>query len=366
MAPKLFPSEGREFRDAATGSPILQITTHRSSHHHPFYYVPCYDDAMRHLVFISHRTGRAEIFTAICETGQLVQLTEHEGLAECSIHPSHDGKHVYFTDRSGAWRVSIEDGREECLVDFQRDGIREKGMVGSAMGTTALSACDRFWAVPVKQGQVSQLYVIETMTGSSELILERDSIGHPQFHPDDASLLRYAGPYYERMWVINRDGSGNRLAYRRNEEMKEWIVHETWRPGSRELVTTKWPHGMIAVDVDSGAVRDVTAFPAWHAMIDRAGRRLVADTTFPDRGLFIIDALSSEVDPLPVCCPGASCQGAHWDTDHCPYDDGPVQVYAPQHTHPHPNFSPDGRRIVYTSDRSGIAQVYECRLDEAV
>jgi oligogalacturonide lyase len=34
-------------------------------------------------------------------------------------------------------------------------------------------------------------------------------------------------------------------------------------------------------------------------------------------------------------------------------------VYAPQHTHPHPSFSADGTRVVFTSDRTGVAQVYE-------
>ncbi|MCA9438850.1 MAG: PD40 domain-containing protein, partial [Candidatus Omnitrophica bacterium] len=47
---------------------------------------------------------------------------------------------------------------------------------------------------------------------------------------------------------------------------------------------------------------------------------------------------------------------------HCPYDDGPVKVYAPQHTHPHPNFSPDGKRVVFSSDRSGTAQLFEVYL----
>ena len=46
-------------------------------------------------------------------------------------------------------------------------------------------------------------------------------------------------------------------------------------------------------------------------------------------------------------------------------DDGPVQVYAPQHTHPHPCFSPDGRRVVFSSDRTGHTQVYECVVDES-
>lgn len=48
--------------------------------------------------------------------------------------------------------------------------------------------------------------------------------------------------------------------------------------------------------------------------------------------------------------------------DHCPYDDGPVEVFAPQHAHPHSAFSPDRSRVVFTSDTSGIAQFYEVTL----
>jgi oligogalacturonide lyase len=39
-----------------------------------------------------------------------------------------------------------------------------------------------------------------------------------------------------------------------------------------------------------------------------------------------------------------------------------VKVFAPQHTHPHPTFSPDGSRVVFTSDSSGVAQLYEVTL----
>ena len=64
-------------------------------------------------------------------------------------------------------------------------------------------------------------------------------------------------------------------------------------------------------------------------------------------------------EPRTLCLSNSSNVGAHWETDHCPYDEGPVDVYAPQHTHPHPCFTPDGRRVVFTSDRTGDAQVYE-------
>ena len=357
----LYPPESRTLRDPQTGAEIRQITAHPSIHHHPFYYIPAYDDAMRHLVFVSHRTGRPELFLELRDSGQLLQLTEHEGLAEFSITPSHDGRYVYFTDGQGAWRVDTETCEEEQLASFATVAMREEGMVAAAMGTTALSYDDAWWAVPVKMGVVARLVVIDTRSGASEAIVERDSIGHPEFHPNDSSLLRYAGPYYERMWVVHRDGSDHRLAYRR--EGNEWIVHETWHPHKRELLTTRWPHGVIGVDVDSGAVRPVCSFNAWHPMVSRDGARMVADTTFPDSGLQVFDPNDGVGTPQLLCLSQSSNEGKHWNIDHCPYDDGPVEVYAPQHTHPHPNFSPDGRYVVFASDRSGWAQIYECKIE---
>ena len=37
--------------------------------------------------------------------------------------------------------------------------------------------------------------------------------------------------------------------------------------------------------------------------------------------------------PHLLCLSQSSNEGKHWNIDHCPYDDGPVEVYAPQHTH---------------------------------
>jgi oligogalacturonide lyase len=311
---------------------------------------------------VSHRTGHPQIFLEIRETGELVQLTDRDDMNEWSVHPSHDGAWVYFTAGVEARRVSTRTCEEERLASFATSSIQEAGMVGAAMGTTTLSRDDRWWAMPVRFGDVTRFHVIDTRTGDSEVILERDSIGHPQFHPDDPELLRYAGPYHSRIWVIRRDGSGNRLVYERDAAKKEWIVHETWVPGTMEILTTSWPHGVIGIDVETGAVRPACRFNAWHPMIDRTGRFMVTDTRNPDIGLQVFDARDGVGNPRALCESAASSAGDHWNTDHCPYDDGPVEVYAPQHTHPHPSFSPDGSRVVFTSDRSGQAQVYEAQI----
>lgn len=360
---RVFPAESRWMRDERTGARIRQVTSHESIHHHPFYYIPAYDDAVHRLFFVSHRTGDPQVFCEERVTGKLVQLTNRTDLNEWSIHPSPDGAHVYFTAGSRAWRVDTETLKEECIADFGNVAMRERGMVGAAMGTTTLSRDGRWWAVPVKAGGVSQFTVIDTTDGRATVILERDTIGHPEFHPDDPSLLRYAGPYHQRIWTIHRDGSNNRLVYTRDEAKKEWIVHETWKPGSREILTTNWPHGVMGIDTDSGAVRWAARFNAWHPMIDRTGRWMVADTKNPDIGLQLFDPNDGIGAPRTLCLPESSNAGDHWNTDHCPYDDGPVHVYAPQHTHPHPNFSPDNQWIVFTSDRTGYSQIYEVAVD---
>ena len=358
----LHPSEVQSFRDPATGAGVRQLTAHRSIHHHPFYYLPAWDDAMRRLTLVSHRTGFPQLYSMLCDSGQLLQLTDRDDLNEWSFHPSHDGQYVYFTTGAGAWRVDTESLKEERLVAFGTDSIRGKGMVGAAMGTTTLSRDDCWWAVPFKSETGAELFLIDTQSGNSEVILKRDTIGHPQFHPDDSTWLRYAGPYHARIWTIRRDGTDNRLVFKRDVRKKEWIVHETWRPGTMEILTVNWPHGVFGVDVSTGVVRCVVRMNAWHPMVNRTGDIMVTDTRDPDIGLKVFSVGGESNEAQLICEPDSSNVGDHWSADHCPYDDGPVNVVAPQHTHPHPSFSPDGRKVVFTSDRTGYAQLYEVEL----
>ena len=356
---RVFPSESRKFVDERTGVAIRQVTDQPAIHHHPFFIVPAYDDEMARLIFVSHRSGRAEIYAEDRETGRLVQLTERDGIAEYSIYPSHDGRYVYFTAGAAGYRVHTETQKEERLVDFGEIQMREAGMVADAMGTTALSFDDRFWALRFSSGDRANLAVVNTASGEAEVILQRDTIAHIMFCPDDNNLLYYAGPLKDRVWVIKRDGSENRRLYQRKPG--EWITHEVWIPGTRELAFVDWPRGIRAVQVDRGAERRVASFNAWHAICNTQGTLMVADTNFPDIGIQLFDPTDGVGAPRTLCYPGASNAGAHWGGPF-PYEDGPIKVYAPQHTHPHPSFSPDSRFVVYTSDGTGQAQVYEAEI----
>ena len=369
------PPESRTFYDRCTGTCIRQVTTASAQHHHPFFIIPAYDDAMQRLIFVSSRTGSPQIFAEERATGELRQLTDRPDLAESewSVHPSHNGKAVFFTAGTSGWRLDLETLEERELVNFDAackskfavkgtaTAMKDEGMVAAAMGTTALSHDDKWWAIRFKVGEESALAIVDTDTGEHDIILRRDSIAHLQFCPDDANLLYYAGPLTDRVWVIHRDGSGNRRLYARNVEKNEWITHETWIPGTRELAFVDWPRGVRCINVDTGEERQVTTFNAWHAISNPAGTCMVADTNFPDIGIQIFDPRDGRGEPQTLCYPNASSIGEHWNGPF-PYANGPIQVYAPQHTHPHPSFSPNGQHVVFTSDRSGYAQIYEATL----
>ena len=93
----VFAAEASVSTDPETGTRVRQVTGAASIHHHPFYYIPAYDDAMQWLFFVSHRRGAPQIFAEERQSGRLVQLTDRTDLNEWSLHPSHDGCHVYFS-----------------------------------------------------------------------------------------------------------------------------------------------------------------------------------------------------------------------------------------------------------------------------
>ena len=119
-------------------------------------------------MFISHRTGKPQVFYEDRATRELVQATDREDIAEWSIYPSGDGRFVYFTAGTGAWRVDLDDYSETQLADFGAVEMREKGMVGAAMGTTALSPTGAGGRFPSRQAGYSRFVLIDTEPAPAE------------------------------------------------------------------------------------------------------------------------------------------------------------------------------------------------------
>ena len=81
----------------------------------------------------------------------------------------------------------------------------------------------------------------------------------------------------------------------------------------------------------------------WHSGASDDGEWIVADSNWPDEGLWLINVATKQRERL---CFSFASQGH------------------PQTTHPHPNLSDDGSMAVFASDRTGITQVYVAYLPE--
>ncbi|MBC7288407.1 MAG: PD40 domain-containing protein, partial [Armatimonadetes bacterium] len=127
----------------------------------------------------------------------------------------------------------------------------------------------------------------------------------------------------------------------------EWIQgHQTWLGRRGEVVATvvrqpsgggRWRTDVIFALTPEGGRRVIAAgHPFWHIGADSVGRWIVCDTCLGGH-IYLVDADDGRCHF--VCASEASLGAA-------------------QCSHPHPAISPDGRWIVFNSDRTGIAQLY--------
>ncbi len=365
---QILPPEDRWITDLQTGQKIHQLTSHASIQHHPFFLSPAWDDSMQHIAVVSDRTGHNQLY--LCRTSDyaLIRISDVEEVDEWTVHPSRDGRYIYYHGDAKAIRTECSTGKSEVLLT-EEEASRLCGGVGKAVfptgRTTALSKDDRYWAIRAQQDGRFHVLVYDTEREIWKKEWEAAEVSHMQFCPDASEYLFCAGTLQDRVWVLDRRTGEGRRVYKRNAAAKQWITHETWIPGTMELSLVDWPHGILAVHCETGKVRRIADFNAWHAISNEQGTMMAADTNFPDVGIRLLDPRSNTGAYRTLCYPRASCMGEHWNGPF-PYDDGPVQVYAPQYTHPHPRFSPNGQSVLYTSDCTGYAQIYVIDLTESL
>ena len=149
-----YPAESRDEKDAAS-RPNHPADRDPSVDPPPsILLLLAYDQAMRRLIFVSHRTGPPQIFSEDRVRGELVQPTDRPRPGRMVDHP------VGMTDGSSISPPAPRAGESTAIrprrsvADFGGVAMREQGMIGAAMGATALSKSGRWWAVADKVGPV--------------------------------------------------------------------------------------------------------------------------------------------------------------------------------------------------------------------
>ncbi len=364
------PSEYSQCRDLVTGALVHQLTDHPSINHATYFLQSSFSPDGQTMLFISNRTGSWQLFAVTgFPTGDIRQLTDGPAIHPFSpaFHPS--GDRVFFVRGCSICWLRLDTLEEGCVIDFG----------GGSMGECSFDASGEWLVAAVKaaanrDGQ-SGLAVGRTDGTGWHVIPFPRTVIHPQFHPLDRSWIEFAGDPAPRMHRVRRDGTELECLYQHDND--QFVVHETFLGQTGQLLYTVWPQALRTMNWETREHRTIAAFNAWHITPNRAGTAVLCDTNHPDDGIFIVDVASGT--RRLVCLSEATNGGSQWTKSRyalaadfaAAQNSGTSQrrslswmemgidtVYGPQWTHPHPSFSRDERSVVFTSDRTGSAQVY--------
>ncbi len=362
------PSGHSVTRDEQTGAVVRQITSHPSINHPAYFLTSSFTPDQSRLLFTSYRGGEAQLFEAGYPDGPIRQLTDGP-----AIHPFStiigSGGEVFFVRGGQVWAIALDSLEERLVAEYE-----------GQLGECSLSHGGEWFVAACRKPDSWGLAVGRTDGASADFFPFPRTIIHPQFCPVDAERIEFAADPAPRMHRIRRDGSALECLYEHDND--EFVVHETFLGRSRDLVFTVWPKALRTMAWDTGSIRTIAEFNAWHIAPNRAGTRILCDTVHPDIGLQLVDVGTGERATL--CFPQASSQGTQWrKSRYALAEDWAAarataekekalswmematdSVYGPQWTHPHPSFSPDEKLVAFASDRGGHTQVYVCEIPD--
>jgi len=333
---KRYPSEKTEFKDAATGATIWQMTNAPANHHNIYMTKTCFTADGKTIVFLSKRTGYWNLFKADVESGEMVQLTDFDtDIHTYSIGLLPDRRAYGVVGHRRLFTVDIDTLEETVLFDS-----------GELPMSSAYHSPDgELIVTKVKDGEVFRIILVHTDGSGVRTVLETNhplGVGYLLITPDKKHIIHHKKE--RQLWCVDIDGKNNRPLY--GHESDIWITHPTCF-GNDKVLFAEFPNAIKTVRITDGQVETIAEFNGWHMGIHPNGKKLVCDTTNPDTGIWEVDIATGE---RRLLCKSDS---------HFPKvetRDGPwLDLWA----HPHPSYSPDGKMVIFNSCRDGkYTQLY--------
>ena len=324
-------TERHPYIDPSTGFEVVQITDRPGADNTHFYFHdPAWTPDSRWLVFRSNRTERTELFRYEVETGEISPLTEgySAGNWVSRLRPE-----AFYCVGTEVRTIDVET-RETQTIGRLPDRMEFRSAPSENADGTLL-------VFGATVGDQVGIYSMHRGTGETRAIrIADDRPGHIHCSPTDPDLIMHCDATVsdaepkQRVWILSTDGTRHWHPY--TQTPQEWLTHESWLGKTGRVLICYWPTGLIEIEPDGSGFRMIAKINAWHAGATDDGRYCVVDTNWPDRGIHLIETETGRM--CKVC-----------ESFNNPSGSG---------THPHPSFSPDGRWIIYGSERTGSPEVY--------
>jgi oligogalacturonide lyase len=337
------PAPAQPQQDPETGRRFSVVTGGVGNNTHIYFNRANFTGDSKYLIFRSDRTGSWQIYAYDLAGQRLRRLTE---AAQNPGRPSIDPVRplLYYTQGDEVHRLHIETledtviyrhptpaGGTFLLMDISGDGqylgFMEIGPYDKLDDITA-DFVRRFEARPLSS------FWIATADGAKvwKVHEEKRHLQHLLFCPTDPTTLMYCheGPWSrveQRLWLMRWDGTQIRpLRYQETPDLA--IGHEYWCADGRHVDYVRQrkgcPTAVCRIDTLSGQESVLTHHNFSHFISDRTGTLIVGDDA---THVTLLNVPSGTLQPLV----------RHHQ----------ALTIANTLFHPHPAFSPDGKRIVF-------------------
>ncbi len=353
--------------DRATGHKVVRLSNLAEHCHHPYFYSRCFTPDSRRALVIARLEGAAHIRLVDVESGETEPLVAGVGIEEFLVTLDRNGRHLYYSQGQSLHRRTLATGEDEIVWtqrapwdgdvvypgfsdDYRYAVFAQMHRDDVVPRTTGWS----HWEPQLRAKPRCRLVRVHLETGQEQVCHEEACwLGHPQLCPGDPDTLMYCheGPgnlIDARVWLVQADGSRVRCVGYREETpgagAPEYITHECFMPDGRHIAYLRLPKAAgekVSVRLrqvsDFAPVREFAVEGYLHVGPSPDSRSMAADQRGRSPGDSFLWLLNLETgEQSKLCLHGSSyaIRGKHT-----------------QDAHPHPAFSPDGRKVLFTSDR---------------
>lgn len=363
---KRFASEMSAATDPDTGARVSQLTNYRGNSNHLYFTNNGWYDEGRRLVFASDRDNRSNLFSIELDSGEITQLTdladlrppEDYKLLEAVVDPIRN--RCYFFARRELICIDLMTLAQKVLYTIPEGFCHHVVSCCAGAKHVFTSIYEDFssrFHIDTQHGYVgfdkiremnplSRLLMIDADTGRCDCLLEENQwIAHVNVSPTNEGILTYC---HEGSWKrVDHRIWGMDVASCRTWKIHpcaggEAVGHEYWLQDGVHI-------GYHGSDADGGFFGCVSFDNREDRKTSFGGSTghtfaLTADLIVGDGGR---EGKYIRLWPLTggnYASPRALC--------------GHLSSFKSQNDHAHPRISPDGRHVLFTSDRAGYGNLY--------
>jgi len=310
----------------------------------------------KYVVYASQKSGAWRLYRTDLQSGASTPITPpSRKIMDDDYTLMPDGERVCYMEGWKLYATHVERGEEELLFDYS-------GLLPDQPRYTGSFTNDgKYTLAYVYNDTLKAIYRTNLVTGEVlEVHKHREGkISHPLINPEDPEVVSYVpGPDTQndmtlpmeqraRSWKVDLKAGTDQQFLTMPYGFR--ATHESWSyDGERFFFFRKtrpgWrPAAICSQDKDGNDFKvhyESDTIKLGHGIASRDGRWFISDCQQPgENELLLLNLKTGEAEVL--CFPNSSVDGGH-----------------SMRAHVHPSFSPKGNYVCFTSDRTGVSQVY--------